>query len=439
MLLSLAQRLWRLLPTDGRRALFRAFRTCLHIVGQVGQILLLAQPQTRTKPGSSGVCFIVGLFDTPCGLGRAAYLNALALQQAGYRVELFDWRPSPRRLVHWRTLPAPQPSDEVDLVIIHLNPPDASRALNMFQRSHRSTQRRIAFWVWETSYAPWIWRLHALAFDEVWAPSAFAAQSLRGVARPLRVVPHPCALVCQQAGEGRLSARLKLGLPSDTFVTGFAFDMRSGFERKNPLGLIEAFTRAFPDPGPARLVIRVSGRQFASDLWRRLEDATERTPSIVLLDEDASMESLYSACDVYASLHRCEGYGLTLAEAMLRGLPVVATGWSGNLEFMTCATSVLVPFRLVRVRDPQRLYGGKSLWAEPDLDMAATALIALAGDPDLRANLGRLARNTLAEQLGRLEGFAAADPRPSRTHRYASRPECSPKSSLTCQAGAVGA
>lgn len=145
--------------------------------------------------------------------------------------------------------------------------------------------------------------------------------------------------------------------------------------------------------------MRVGGRSCAPELWAQLEGACRQTPSAAVLEDDLSIDSLYAACDVYASLHRAEGFGLTLAEAMLRGRATLASGWSGNLEFISPEACVLIPCTLTAIHDPQGLYPEGDVWAEPDLAAAAGALRMLATRPEFRAELAERGRRWAAARL----------------------------------------
>ena len=120
------------------------------------------------------------------------------------------------------------------------------------------------------------------------------------------------------------------------------------------------------------------------------------------MDDRLDINELYAACDVYASLHRSEGFGLTLAEAMLHGKPVVASDWSGNLEFMTPGSAVLTPCEVTPIRDSQKTYAAHQRWADPNLDVAAAAFKSLAEDAEARLELGRRGRRLLSTRLSRL-------------------------------------
>ena len=182
--------------------------------------------------------------------------------------------------------------------------------------------------------------------------------------------PCPCRLFSPEI------TRERLGFPR-RFLFLFLFDFLSVLQRKNPLGLIEAFTRAFsPDEGPVLVIKSINGSLRASEL-EQVRMAAAGRPDILVVDRHYSAEeknALLGACDCYVSLHRSEGLGLTLAEAMALGKPVIATGYSGNLHFMTPDNSYLVDYTLSAVPPACGPYPTTARWAAPDLGHAARLL-----------------------------------------------------------------
>jgi glycosyltransferase involved in cell wall biosynthesis len=241
----------------------------------------------------------------------------------------------------------------------------------------------IGYCTWELETPPRAWAGTARAFDEVWTLSHFSARALAPTSPvPVQVmwpaIPEAAEAV-PEVGTGRAL------LPADeAFTVLFVFDLWSRMERKNPLGLVEAFERAFCGDAGARLVIKAGGARQHPDELRRLREAAAGR-RVLLLEEDLSRDevlALMRACDVYASLHRAEGFGLTIAEAMALGKPVVATHYSGNTDFMTPWNSFPVPYRLVELPADDHVYPRGSVWAEPDLDAAASALRDIRRDPE---------------------------------------------------------
>jgi glycosyltransferase involved in cell wall biosynthesis len=204
--------------------------------------------------------------------------------------------------------------------------------------------------------------------------------------------------------------RRRFGFADDETVFVAAFEMASDMNRKNPLGIIEAFRRAFPAGHPARLVIKVNNGRDSIPHLHALVEAAKRDPRILVFDKMLAYRdvlSLYASADALVSLHRAEGFGLCMAEAMSLGVPVIATGWSGNMDFMCERNACLVRYTLEPVRATnQKAYteaytGPGALWADPDLDDAARWMRVLADDPEHRLAIGkRAAADMAARQAG---------------------------------------
>jgi glycosyltransferase involved in cell wall biosynthesis len=165
--------------------------------------------------------------------------------------------------------------------------------------------------------------------------------------------------------------------------------------RKNPLGVVAAFREAFPSPGRACLVLKSVNAKRWPDEAELIRCAVADRPDIVLMDgylSEADQAALVAVSDCYVSLHRAEGLGLTLADAMALGKPVVATRYSGNLDFMNDANSFLVPFEYTAVPEGTRSYPAGAPWAEPDVHSAGRMMRHLADDPEVGRRVGTRAR-----------------------------------------------
>lgn len=279
----------------------------------------------------------------------------------------------------------------------------------------------IGLWFWEVSSFPDEWLPAFEHLDELWVASEHVAEAVRG---PSPVPVHSVGLPVQPLPPARAS-RDEIGLP-EGFVFLFVFDFNSVMRRKNPLGLIEAFGRAFGTSPDATLVLKAINGDRNPDQRDELVAAVEGRSEVHLAEDFASPQvknALIEACDCYVSLHRSEGFGLTLAEAMYYGRPTIATGYSGNLEFMDPENSFLVDYELVTIGPGAEPYPADGSWAEPDLDHAAVLMRQVFDDPDeagRRAQQGardvraRLAPNAVGKVLeDRLEEIISLPPRPA--------------------------
>ena len=256
----------------------------------------------------------------------------------------------------------------------------------------------IGYWWWEAGVLPAHLRPALDVVDEVWVGSDYVRSLIAPVTdKPVLTMPVPIRV----PAASRLP-REQLGLPAG-FLFFFMFDFFSSIERKNPLGLIEAYRRAFaPEDGAALVLKSVNGEKRLDEL-ELLRAAAEGRPDIVIIDRYVSAEErggMMAACDCYVSLHRSEGLGLTMAEAMALGKPVVATGWSGNLEFMSEDTAYLVRSEMTTLARDHGPYPAGAEWAEPDLDHAAELMRRVFDDREEAAAVGERARRSIVEDHG---------------------------------------
>jgi glycosyltransferase involved in cell wall biosynthesis len=280
---------------------------------------------------------------------------------------------------------------DVNLVCVNADrlPAVADRLGSAFSHG-RST---VGVWAWEVEEFPGAFHGAARLVDEVWTCSAHARRAIAaGVDVPVHNVPPP---VLPRTPVVR--SRGQLGLP-EAFTFLFCFDFFSVADRKNPFGAIDAFCRAFaPGEGPHLVIKTINGEAALPDLERVRLHAADRADVHVLDGYLAAPDqaALVASCDAYVSLHRAEGFGYTMAEAMLAGRPVVATGYSGNLEFMDERNSYLVGCDLVPIGAGNDPYPIGSPWADPDLDEAAAALRRIVDDPAGAARVGERARQDI--------------------------------------------
>jgi glycosyltransferase involved in cell wall biosynthesis len=339
--------------------------------------LRLALPKARNViPSDGSPVYVVGFFTAPTGLGQGARLFYREMKERGVAVYAVDIT----SLLRVEPIPTLFCGAELPIhalphhagagtVVVHANPPAFMVALWRI-RKLLPGKRVVAYWAWELEDIPHPWTRCLEYLDEVLAPSVFVADAVRKHTRkPVHVHPHAALPVAP----GRKAKERP-------FTVLHCFDCGSGFYRKNPLAVVTAFKEAFGDSPEAQLILKANDTNRCPEGWQQLLDAVNSANVRFLpyrLDE-LGMADLYAQADVYISLHRSEGYGLTIQEAMQYGLPVIATGYSGNTEFMRGEQCFSVPYTLAPVHDPQGSYAvPDAVWAEPDVGTAANMLRGL--------------------------------------------------------------
>ncbi|MDB5461791.1 MAG: glycosyltransferase [Phenylobacterium sp.] len=334
---------------------------------------------------AQGPVKVVGYFAGSHGIAASARLAARAFEALGVPVDRVDVTDAKLDWSGRLTEPV-----TAGAWIFHLNPPELLAALACLG-PRQLVGPRYGYWAWELPRAPDLWLKDAALVDEVWAPSRYTAEALAGAASPVRVVPHPL-FVEDYANVAPAPRRA-------AFQGVSVFDFNSSSARKNPDGAIAAWRQAFGDDPTCELTLKTqNGRLFPEVLAALRASAPGNVRIVDEVWSYAEIQSLIAGADVLVSLHRAEGFGLTPAEAMALGTPVLATAYSGVLDFMDADCAMMVPYRATPVVDPQGIYQGQT-WAEPDLGAAAGALVRLCGDPDLGRRLAEAARKRVARQL----------------------------------------
>ena len=384
--LTLAHQVWRLLPAQYRRWALTSASA------------LLAPRIDRAPPAQQVGVAVAGELSRASGIGEGARLMLGALRQASVASWAMDV--GPLLPAHtWDITSATETPPPATTLVLHVNPPLLPLVLMRLPRNMVRGRRIVGYWAWELPSAPPDWRVGARFVHEAWVPSAFTA----GAIEPLlpgrvRVVPHPVAAAPPVAS---ILDRTTFGLPHNAVIVLVSLNLASSFERKNPLAAIAAFRSAFGDRADRILVVKVANSQHFPADFARIVDAASGTSNIRLETRflpAADLHALTIACDIVLSMHRSEGFGLMLAEAMLLGRPVVATGWSGNMTFMDADCAALIDYRLVATHDPRMVYID-GIWAEPDLGSAIAQLRQLAKDPAARAHIGAKGRAAAIKRL----------------------------------------
>lgn len=374
----------------------------------------MIEGRPRPDPGSTpGLAVnVIGYLDDALGVAEAARLYVETLRAADIPVTTTSVSPDPDvrggdlfkragRRPYERAHAATEPS--FNLVCLN------GEQLETFIRlgGYRILEARpsIGQWAWETDVLPPSWMSAFRHLDEIWVNSTFVAENLARVS-PVPVVVVPQGLAVPQPS----GVKPKL-IVDQRFTFLFMMDFFSTLRRKNALGLVDAFKRAFaPDEGP-QLLLKTMNAPFSEEAVRELRAAIGDRSDIKIADgylDPAEKAALLARADCYVSLHRSEGFGLTLAEAMALGTPVIATAYSGNTDFMTPENSYLVEWTPTQVGPGDRVYPADGTWAEPDLDHAARLMRDVWERPDEAAARARRAREDIERRYAPAAAGAVA-------------------------------
>lgn len=332
---------------------------------------------------------LYGYFNSQFGLGESARLYARALAGAGVPVAITDLDlnlPHHRSTFDLAGIVGDDAVHDIDLIIV--NPDYLPAALEQIAKVSPRARYRMACWFWELELVPAPWRDALDLVDEIMVASSFVEDAFRRITdKPLLRAPLPVFDI-----EDSGLTRRDFGLPEGAYVFLASFDFHSSISRKNPYAVIHAFQRAFADGADdVVLVVKSSNGIYYPEALNELVSYAKGDTRILIRDEvidAAHLRSLQRCSDSFVSLHRAEGFGLGLAECMAMAKPVVATAWSGNMEFMSSDDSCLVDFTLVPVKEGEYPNASGARWAEPDIGQAAEHMRRLARDPEYSKELG---------------------------------------------------
>jgi glycosyltransferase involved in cell wall biosynthesis len=338
---------------------------------------------------------IAGFFEGELGLGEVARKLGRGLEHAGVPFTAIPYRRLASRQSHRVDLElaaeAPYDTNIVCLNADYLETFLGDVGVEFFARRYS-----IGVWFWETNVFP-SGVTGERFLDEIWVASEYVRHAIsKQVRLPVRVVPLPI----ERPAPSQVS-RSDLGLP-DGFTFLFTFDFISAL-RKNATAVVEAFTRAFEPGEGASLVLKsINGRELKPGQLRELEEAVSGREDIQVRDgyvDLAEKNAISAHCDCYVSLHRSEGFGLTMAEAMALGKPVIATGYSGNMDFMGERCAYLVPYDLVPVPSDWWAHAPGAEWAEPDVAAASELMRHVFEHRDEARAVGARGREQLLRQF----------------------------------------
>lgn len=341
---------------------------------------------------------LIGDISAETGLGQSMRILAAILEQGNIpfcvkQVNLHG------ELEHndtaWRHKQAEQPQYSINL--IHSIPETWAVDYCGMEKGILDYRYNIAYWLWELEEFPKRWRPCIDTVDEIWTPSEFISESIRKKTdKPVITVPYAVEVM----KEG-LFPRKHFGLPDNKFLFLTMYDFISISERKNPQAVIDAYVKAFPvEDERVGLVIKVNHGQ--EDKLLALQKKLQDYKNVYFITRNLTrkeVDSLLNTADALVSLHRSEGFGLPVAEAMALGKPVITTNWSATTEFADETCTCPVNYRLIELEKTIGPYEKGNFWADADTSHAAEYMQKLWNDKEYREEIGRNARRHISESL----------------------------------------
>ncbi len=342
---------------------------------------------------------VVGWFRAELGIGESARCMARAVANSDLPHAFIDMKlPCLNRMGDDTFSTRLQKTNPYRVNVFHIDPPVSQDIDHHHGDNFRHERYNVAYWAWELPEFPDSWVAACQYYDEIWCPSAFVRDAIAAKAPlPVHVMPHAIDFALPTGDQ-----KSKFKLPADRFNFLFLYDLNSYQERKNPHAVIAAYREAFPDETGVHLVIKTQNPDKNPAAFAQLKEALKGLTHTTLIAETLSREDVHAleaACDSFVSLHRSEGFGLAVAEAMFLGKPVVSTDWSATAEFVNETNGCPVAVDLIELSESHGPYEKGQIWANPRVSAAAEAMRRLAADPAHARQLGEAAARSIREHF----------------------------------------
>lgn len=383
----------KLLPLSLLRKMKRSM--IANSYGKLEKLNILPYENGRYEHGVN----LIGNICAESGLGQSCRLVASALDKTGFPLSIYKYEQlgAEGQGDHsWENRLSKELPYDVNL--IHINPHELGLAFIQQDASVWNYRYNIGYWLWELEEFPDEWIPCFQCLDEIWAPSEFICNAIRKkTTLPVRCMPYHV-----DVSIGTIYEREHFGIPEDKFLYLMMYDQSSCMERKNPIGVLNAFKKAFGKENQSvGLVIKINNPTPESK--KQIRSVLDGYTNVYLIEETLSRDevnSLTKCVDVVVSLHRAEGFGLVLAEAMLLGTPTIATNWSSNTEFMNEDVACMVDYELITIEKDMLPFKAGNRWADADLDQAAGYMRKLYEDEVFYETIRKKAKEYAKKKLG---------------------------------------
>jgi len=351
--------------------------------------------QEPTLPNE--ILYVVGMFSTANGIGEAARSAYEALSSTGTKVIPVDISSAFDQVdfasgiscIHYSNFP----SQKSGTLLLYMNGAEVLYSLNKLGLRKKHPWKVIGVWVWELPSFPQSWQIALPFVSEVWTYSHFSKRALQSQHSDIKitVVPPPI-----NASKSCSRHDYKLEIPSNRFTLLTMCDARSGIHRKNPIGAINAFKLAFEENQNLFLIVKTRNFDEDVDAVEALESAIANHDGILWIDGSLPKDNLaylFEKADCFISLHKSEGFGLAMAQAMMAGKPCIASAWSANLDYMDEECALLVPCQKVPVDDEDLIATCKeAYWGEPDIKVATAHMLEISKNEELYETIVKQAK-----------------------------------------------
>lgn len=349
---------------------------------------------------------LAGYVRAEMGLGQSCRCVAQGMKAAKIPFSVIDYQHGPNARMGDSTWESEMYGMQYGINVTVINADQMLHAKTKLGKAYWDKRYQIAHYAWELPEYPEEWAKISEMFDEIWTPSTFCTDAIAAaVNRPVYTMPY---VITPEIDTER--SREYFGLPDNKFLFLCMFDVSSVMERKNPKGAVEAFLNAFDtDAENVGLVIKVNDPRKDPQVKAYLEELKMKNKNIFFINEvltRSDVNSLIKCCDCFVSLHRSEGFGLVMAEAMYFEKPVIATNWSANTDFMNEENSCPVAYELTTLKRDYAVYKKGQTWADPSIEDCAYYMKQLVEDKDFYHKLAYAGRETILKMYGEQ---AAAD------------------------------